>query len=75
MTGRGAGWGYRYSIHGIEWDGALIGDCDLGAIDAPAVLPAGSHCSAWWLDGVAHVSAVRRMDRRHCAVNVGEWRV
>lgn len=75
MTGRGAGWGYRYSIASIEWDGALICDCAVGALDAPSVLPAGSHCSVWWLDEVAHCSAVMRIDRRHVAVQVREWSV
>lgn len=74
MTGRGIGWGYRYSMLCAEWVGALVSDSEVGALDSSVVVPAGSHCSPWWLDGVAHCAAVTRVGGFSVAVPVSEWR-
>ena len=73
MTGHNSTHGYRYTMLSATNSGALHEDRELGAIDAPRNIPAGSHLAPWYFDGPCY-SVINRTSG--CASNIHdtEWR-
>lgn len=73
MTGHNTHHGYRYTMTAETRTSALHEDWEVGALDAPSCIPAGSHIrEEYWPRPMYRVA--RRKDGLSASIHTAEWR-